>query len=256
MGQSNSAWGLPDWRDASAYGDVSSWSLDRWRWEFYRRREDLREYFDARAETTFHYWQKFVGQPGFPHAHLRPDQPGFCVIVDQDARKRFGYSRLPNPRIGEQSAYAIWPYESDSSVDYAVGSDGSIKDYRGTLGELLDALDIPLTDEHRERIGFALSSTLTHLDPMQVAVTFDLDRPLEPQLCTARNVLTAEYEIRGKRRQKRRHSTKWLSYLRTLDARVDNASWREIAEIDSTTAQTEQTGRDRWEAANALRFNF
>lgn len=35
-------WGLPDWRDAASYGEVKEWTFMRWRWEFYRRRDDLR----------------------------------------------------------------------------------------------------------------------------------------------------------------------------------------------------------------------
>jgi hypothetical protein len=26
-------WGIPDWRNADAYGDWRSWSDARWRWE-------------------------------------------------------------------------------------------------------------------------------------------------------------------------------------------------------------------------------
>ena len=46
-------WGIPDWRDAQAYGDTSKWTIYRWRWEFYRRRSDLRECFDAHPTLDY-----------------------------------------------------------------------------------------------------------------------------------------------------------------------------------------------------------
>ncbi|ASP22582.1 hypothetical protein ANTHELSMS3_03971 [Antarctobacter heliothermus] len=39
-------WDVPDRRDAAAYGDVSSWSFDGWRWEFCRGCPDIRTEFD------------------------------------------------------------------------------------------------------------------------------------------------------------------------------------------------------------------
>ena len=45
-------WGIPDWRDRSAYGDTRAWSESRWHWEFIRRREDCREDFLAHAEKS------------------------------------------------------------------------------------------------------------------------------------------------------------------------------------------------------------
>jgi hypothetical protein len=36
-------WGVPDWRDAKAYPDPVTTSVEQWRWEFLRRRQDYRE---------------------------------------------------------------------------------------------------------------------------------------------------------------------------------------------------------------------
>jgi hypothetical protein len=41
-GATSATWGLPDWRDAVAYSNYSEWDLDRWHWEFLRRRNDYR----------------------------------------------------------------------------------------------------------------------------------------------------------------------------------------------------------------------
>lgn len=130
-------WCIPDWRDPLAYGEVSRWSDDRWRWEFYRRRDDLRAYFDERAEATYHYWSKFAGRPNFPVAHLRPEEPGFCVDVHPADKKTFGYSALPNPRIGEQPFWAIWTLDFLLRGDYHVGVRAGHVGYRGSFGEHL-----------------------------------------------------------------------------------------------------------------------
>ena len=62
-------WGLPGWRDPAAYGEVQRWGLSRWRWEFLRRREDVRAAFDERAEETFLYWRQYGA---FPTGATRP----------------------------------------------------------------------------------------------------------------------------------------------------------------------------------------
>jgi hypothetical protein len=250
-------WGIPDWRDAAAYGDVTRWTFNRWRWEFYRRRDDLRAYFDARAEETYQHWQRYAGKPGFPAAHLRPDEPGFCAMVDDEALKRFSYPALPNPRIGDQPEMTIWPNEHDGAGSYIEGDSAGKSGFRGTFGELLDLCDVTLTDEQRVMLRHALGSRPTPLEAGEMAVIFDLHRALEPQLAHAREMLRwHQSDIHGKPLQKRRHPAKRLGYLRTLDAREAGASWAEIAELHPNTAKTEQTARDIWDAANALRFNF
>lgn len=226
------AWGIPDWQDAAAYGDVTGWTFNRWRWEFYRRRDDLRECFDAHAEETYQHWQKFAGKPGFPAAHLRPHEPGFCAMVNEEVLNAFSYPALPNPRIGEQPAWAIIPNAPEDS-------------------------------------------TVTHVSEYAPEgfhrIDFDLNKPLEPQLAHARDILRwHQGDIHGKRLQKRRHPARWLAYLRVLDARASNASWSEIANLfyrqgvldrrknplGGYMGPPPQAARDMWDAADALRTNF
>jgi hypothetical protein len=250
-------WGTPDWHDPDAYGDWKQWHFDRWRWEFYRRRDDLRAYFDAGAEKTYLHWQQYAGKPGFPVAHLRPDEPGFCVIVDVDARKRFGYSGLPNPRIGAQPAGVIWPWEHDGAGNYLEGNQTGHNGFRGTFGELLAMAEITPNEKQMIFLGHVMACRPARLERNEMAITFDLNKPLESQVKHARDILRwHQSDIHGRPVQKRRHDTKWLGYLRTLDAREAGASWAEIAALHLNTAQTAQTARDIWEAANALRFNF
>lgn len=244
-------WGVPDWRDAAAYGDVTRWGFYRWRWEFYRRRDDLREYFDARAEETFRRWQPHAGKDGFPVAHLRPDEPGFCAIVDEEARARFGYSGLPNPRIGGQPYEVIAPCKTDTNISYTEG------DFPDTFGRALEFAKVELDPMQEFLLSHWKERHGVRLARHEIAVTFDINKPLEAQLETARDMLRGQQAlIHQKNLQKRRHPSKWLGYLRTLDARADGASWAEIAGLHPNTAQTEQTARDIWDAADALRFNF
>lgn len=103
-------WGVPDWLNEAAYGDTTSWSLNRWRWEFLRRRSDLREEFDLKKCESYEHKLRFCQVTGRnPESVSKPEEPGFQVfssILDWE---------LPNPRIGDQPEIAIswrWPERS------------------------------------------------------------------------------------------------------------------------------------------------
>lgn len=263
-------WGIPDWRDAAAYGDVKTWTHNRWRWEFYRRRDDLREYFDARADEVFQSnLADFSRDPSsfrFPEGRVRsPDEPGFCITVDLKTQPTWGYRVLGNPRIGPQPMTVIAPIDGDGRISLTYGN----KPY--TFGEALQTAKVqlePLQEfilQHwKDRQGIKLA-------PHECAVTFDLTKPMEAQLETARDWLRAKQTaLLGKPLQRRRHRGKWLAYLRTLDARAAGLSWAEITDafyeqglIDRRKnasggyrAPDPQAARDMWLTADALRFNF
>lgn len=236
-------WGIPDWRDPSNYGDTNSWSDIRWRWEFFRRRDDLRAYFDVTLESEVEERKRILAAGGPYLRDLdgrrykldpdmlgwndRADVPGFGVNASEEARQRFGYLAIRNPRIGSQPEGAIIP-ENDWVT--ACLLDGSKHD--GTYPEF-------------------------RLPKNQVAFVFDMDAPLETQIERARGALRAiQTKRHGKLVTRRYHRKKLLIYLRALDAREDGASWREIAALNPSKAQTEQAGRDTWNAADTLRFNF
>lgn len=163
-------WGIPDWSNPQAYGDTSGWSVMRWRWEFYRRRDDLRAYFDANAERTFQrHCEAYGALPDgsnatFPDGTkgrvLRPDEPGFVADCDEEAAQLFGYGGIPNPRISDQPNHVIFAVH-----DYP-GCNTSL--YLGT-GKPFPAkpeLEVPVSEG-------------------QAAVVFDLSKPLGPQLRAA-----------------------------------------------------------------------
>jgi hypothetical protein len=146
-------WGIPDWRDARAYGDVKRWTLDRWRWEFYRRRDDLRAYFDERAEATYQFWSGFADRSYMPLADLKPDQPGFCVSVHPAHMNAFGYTELPNPRIGEQPDSAMWTIEFLRKGDIHMGVRAGHVGYRGSIGEHLASAGVKLSEKQMLYLG-------------------------------------------------------------------------------------------------------
>jgi hypothetical protein len=233
------SWGVPDWREAANYGDVDSWSNSRWRWEFLRRRDDLRKFFDL--------WASITHQKNLPEKNgLCPTDPGF-VAFEADvpvtrAWETFGLVGIPNPRIGNQpdrvirrQAHPLNPNET--------------KDGRSSAGRARGV--IAVLEEYD--VGYYQIT----LAPNELAFKFDLNRPLPDQIKAVSLQLKREQKARfGKLKVRRRRPKNWLGYLRTLDARDANASWAQIAELHPNTAQTEQTARDIWNQADALRFKF
>lgn len=260
-------WGIPDWRDANNYGAASKWDLFRWRWEFYRRRDDLRTEFDAAAQRSAQIWKRYRASEsctwehnqwvfhcddlGYQPTSFEPEDPGFVAFVSAEVSARFGYHRLPNPRISDQPPSTILPNEDDSTVKVLSGDVASLGDILESIGDLDEIRKLLLV------LGNFWDRKLMSLNKDEIAVGFNLNKPLGPQLKVATtNLKKLQSELHGKSVQRRRHPKKWLHYLRTLDARETHASWSEISEIHPNSAQTEQTARDIWKAADALRFNF
>jgi hypothetical protein len=248
-------WGIPDWRDAEAYGEVVQWTFNRWRWEFYRRRDDLRAFFDRWADDP--EVRNFACNKG-----LSPNQPGFLALGNGDEKgvaiRRFGYGGVPNPRIGDQPAIRIMP------------SDQFFHKFRFYN----PAKRQPQTLSVREALGEKRPRTyeLTLWDH-EYAIKFDLNKPLNHQAQEALEILkNAQIKLHGKLVHRKKLETKWLAYLRVLDARAANpdASWQALTdalagvrlvdryknESGGYRAPPPQAGRDRWVAADALRFNF
>jgi hypothetical protein len=257
-------WGLPDWRDPSAYGDTKSWEIQRWRWEFYRRRKDVREYFDRHADAMYRNKCECHDSPGNladPDTGriLQTHEPGFVVdgyytsgnvgytLIEIEGESfNFGYvAGLPNPRISEQPPRTIHAViEWDNINTLTVG--------RG--GHWAEA-DTP---------------KMTVLDG-EIGYIFKLDRPIAAQIKGVKESLR-EYQIarHDKLLQTRARPANWLIYLRVLDAREGGETWLEITDTfyaqrlldrredpsGGYCAPPPQAARDIWEAADALRFNF
>lgn len=282
-------WGIPDWRDPSSYGDVERWKTDRWRWEFRRRRDDLREFFDCGVKDRESL--PFGHSPSF----LDPTQAGFLLATDAASARRFGYVHgIPNPRISEQPDWAIKTYaafESDPGIyswdDASLGVHLDLSSQEETVGrlihsawasgltsqearDLLDAANLEEKDNglSSRLLGHLMQCKAVYLRTGEVAVTFNLDEPLADQLKAIQRVLKKrQIERHGNALQIRTYNKNWFLYLRTLDARdaIPRPPWRDIAiallptrkdEADETTHARETKARDTWKQANNLRFNF
>lgn len=232
-------WGLPDWRDAFAYGEPEQWDLDRWRWEFSRRREDLRGFFDRWAHE-----ERSVNATA--NEGRCPSDPGYLAFAGEEAEitglELFGYAGVPNPRIGNQPKVVIMPIED------------LVRNTRYYDPRTRTPLNIREMSIFGEVRGNKYQLTLEN---HEFAIKFDLNRPLSGQIEEAKKVLKAkQIKLHGNALQRRRHTSKWLSYLRTLDAREAGASLADIASLHPNTAQHDQSARDILAQARALCFNF
>ena len=248
-------WGVPDWRDAFAYGDTSKWTFNRWRWEFYRRRDDLRAFFD-----------RWANDPEVRNLRCNegrlPNEPGYLAFgkggEKGDAIRRFDYGGVPNPRIGDQPAGSILPCEQL---------------FRRT--RFFNPIKRrPPGFSVREALGEQMPRQYDlHLYDHEYAIKFDLNKPLNPQVQEAQAILKkAQIKLHGKLVHRKKLKEKWFDFLRILDARAEdpNASWQvftdalyEVRLVDRHAnddggyrAPPPQAGRDRWEAADTLRYNF
>jgi hypothetical protein len=249
-----SEWGIPDWRDKTAYGDVASWTTNQWRWEFYRRRTDLRDFYDRWAPTVF--------QEGIRcNEGLSPDQPGFTVTGRGEdagiAIKKYGYAGVPNPRIAVQRDIVIMPIDQLTNRLRYLNPAQLIPD---------EILPSSSGEKHNEVTLYKI-----RLRPHDYAIKFDLNKPLNFQLKEAGEILKKnQKKLKGKKLQSRMNERNWLGYLRALDGREVGATWADLASVffdDGTLdrrsapgggyqAPPPQAARDLWLAGDALRSDF
>lgn len=217
-------WGIPDWRDAAAYGDTSMWSQGRWRWEFLRRREDLRRDYELFKQEAFETRLRMAETLGTPDDRPLPDHLGFTTAPL--GGEPYGYTGIPCPKFSEQP------------------------------DALLEAISImsPL----KAFYPGSQYSSLTIDGEADLVIVFDLDRHIGEQLKAAEDLLS-KYQVgrHGGLLLNRKHKGKWLRYLRVLDARSDKISWSEIARaLLLPTQSTPQAAKGVWDQARALQFKI
>lgn len=250
-------WGLPDWRDELSYGTTDSWHLWRWRWEFYRRREDLRRDYDKHANDPVNdpvAKRTFRRQPtAGVEAEPKPGDKDFLVFVSW-AASRYGYGHLPNPRFGDHPIKTLFPYaDHDEDVIW----------HPAVLG--LDSISMKeIIDDNSAVFEFCDDGEYNifvkrRLDG-RMMLAFNLDKPLVAQLEFAKRILKEEQiKIHGKQLKKARHPAKWLLYLRVLDATEYGASLSEIASIlpdHMSKKSPEQEARNVRKQAEELQLSF
>jgi hypothetical protein len=242
------AWGIPDWREPKAYGNSGAWNFFRWRWEFYRRRPDLREMFTKSSNA-----------PSPELSFAFPERPpkgesGHYACAPDVCRDKFGYwPHLPDPSIGDHPSDLLFVFPKEMPK-----LDDDIQWDNYSAMEHLEQCGLNLTENQISAIEHLNGAMLVPFHKGKTFMAFDLEQPIEPQLAIAKRYLQMQQRDQlGRNLQaRRRHPAKWLTYLRVLDAREAGASWSKIASILPRTARTDQTARDTWEQAQALCFNF
>ena len=254
-------WGIPDWREAAAYDDVDQWDFWRWRWEFYRRHEDLRACFDKYVEENY---GKIVE---ICIGNETPYEANVMASVSEECYWKFGYWGIPNPRIGNQPRDLIFA-PGDGFVSFHEGRVAKVMNLQFEL----DNAGVELTEKNGKKLGEKLNWAFIPLQEEEVSITFDMNRPLEPQLANAKRLLNSMYKDYGKKLQRRRDYKKIFEYLRTLDAReaMPEATWQEFTDALFSVGLVKQhadpagghlappasAGLKKWNEANALRSNF
>ena len=248
-------WGLPDWWDAESYncpepGNLGEWDESRWRWEFLRRRGDYRADFEAALAAQ--------PDPLALPADITPEEAGWLIGDGMRAwpfthpgAQRFGLTQFFDPVISE---WGVGGPEWNSGIEYGGG--------------------------HGEEWVVAPDGGFAHAPAEhRFAISFDLRRPLNAQLAAAREMLQqAQFDyfaygegardglgpVEAEKRAFRMpaaskvHRTKWLLYLRAIDAREADAILSEIAEIlpPHHGRRDAKAAHNVVEQARALQFRF
>jgi hypothetical protein len=227
-------WGIPNWLDDGAYGATRKWGMNRWRWEFTRRREDYRKDFDDNVQRTLAELSSRT-PPRPPGRFLRPDEPAFVASTPDYklSMQKYGLANLPNPRISDQPFYVLI--------------------FRGRFGGFVEGYgpDNPWGKE----------TATVHAPEGTGVVIFDLSKPIVPQWENIREtVLWYQKEKYGKVVKGRKHPVNWPRYLRVLDGRAAGASWRKLQEVaipeTEKATPSPQGARQVWEQARSLMFNW
>lgn len=215
-------WGVPDWKDGSAYPALDQITTREWWWEFTRRRPDYRALWeDARPREK--YGSRYA--PDLDAFRLK-----FELSVIHDPTRRLTDWDLMHFRYPRN--YARSPRE-----------------------ELLEQADNPYAER-----AFATATHRGKLaeEHGHMLYNFDLSHPLAPQLEQAERFLKAvQEELFGKVGTRRPRQGNWREFLRVLDGRDSGASYATIAaELWPGQEKTPQSARDTYVAACELRDNF
>lgn len=220
----NRDWGVPNWRDATAY--PAKLTMLEWWWEFTRRRPDYREAWDA-AQVVVRREHRLAHD------------------VDE-LRLRFELSLVHDP-ARSLTNWELMQYRYPRNF------------LRSPVEPLLEAADHPYAGQL-----FSEAAQRQHMaeDSWQRLYNFDLSRPLGPQLKHARqHLISLQMELFGKVPTRRPRHEKWRDYLRAIDARDHGATLIQIANglwpgLGTGNAQKAEKARDTYDAAAQLRDNF
>ena len=225
MSSTAEQWGVPDWRDATAYPQPDGLSDRLWRWEFIRRMHDYRNAWDRASEVEYEIECHMAEKAGRDKSRIRqPDDLYFVVNLAV-------WSNLS--QYQELIKYNINPFYNPRVAVPRVFRDGP------------SLMNLSAPCYRDERGGFFVSNPKmeSRYDPVTIQpgwtiVHFDLTEPLDIQLDRAKKRLQRVQEdflkevgltdqIKQKSTQRRRKDM-WPLYLRVLDARDAGASYEMI----------------------------
>lgn len=188
-------WGCPDGLNEADYSGNSDWSPLQWRWEFVRRLSEYRMTYQLALLDHHKAKHGFVKMDEMWRKEYRT-----FVVYMPAGRLKYSLPGYPNPLYSD-----------------AVGT--LLERQHGSV----EAREVTHWDLTRIKRGDA--------EPFDVLgfghafISFDLWRPIAPQLEGLESYLEGRRHYLAPRRMQRVHPEKWIFYLRTLDAREAGHSW-------------------------------
>lgn len=226
------AW-LPDWQDSDAYPAPDDLTVNQWRWEFTRRRQDYQDDWEVYAPPSHRQAAEIHSQAGLPvpEGYSTWFEVPFESAEMPESEEKYGMCQLHDPAKPEIHA----GYFSTSRTPSLV-----------TQTEHLSQAQ--LHEEH-----------LAHY-------SFDLRKPIKPQIENARKHLEeTQIDLVGKPDSRRLHKAKLPLYLRVLDARRSGATFEEIGTVvledqpgswDWGPSEFAARAKQIFDAAESLMFNW
>lgn len=215
-------YGCPDWTKAEAYGDVSTWDEERWRWEFKRRSSSYRGFFGSLCHDD--HRERYPTEPMPIYPMWMPEYRERLFFPKPAIAAHFGFPLLANPLFSERPR----DYYDSIRQNPFLGFEGR------TMGR---SLLVELKQGRLEE-----SDIFGH---QVIGVAFDLYRPIEPQLAGLLEYLREIQDRNAPKDIMRKQKDKWLRYLRLLDAREAQATWSECASIlEETISGNAHAARD------------
>lgn len=203
-------WGLPDWRDPTAYGDTDEWNLDRWHWEFLRRREDVRALFLDHADWTY---ENCKSDPTYDPSRggdgPTPCEPGFWAMFPPEIETGLKLVGIPNPSISSQ------PFLRTLFLDHQVRITVSIAE-----------TDDALNESHLHQVSLKKNGACVEID-LTLPLVAQLDRAKELLEEAQRKLIDAGLV----KLDRGRNPGTWFKYLRVLDGREAGATWKDIGRV-------------------------
>jgi hypothetical protein len=235
-------WGVPDWRDGSAYPTVESKTRRQWYWEFLRRRPDYR------AEWLLRFG---AHRARMLAADLPPDRLEYELakirIFEEPEERLHRYRRtyllqhVIDPALECSDRYLMHAWKGGEAViNYPADANDMPEDAVISIARS-EATERRVDDEN-------------HL----VQISFDLRRPLAEQLRRAKDILECEQEYRvGAKVNRKPNTSEWPLYLRALDAADDGATFGQMASAFwPELNKSRQSARDTYKQALRVRDFF